>query len=94
MQKIYSLKGSTTEMFEEVMPRFKQSCAESHEEFAHPNRLWKNNAFFITLPFKKNEDINLTKATHPGMTLDDESLAQQECSQLLPLGLIEPTTSN
>lgn len=94
VQKIYSLKGNTTEVFEEVMPRFKQSCAESHEEFTHSNPLWKNKGFFITLPFKKNEDLNPTKATHPGMTPDDEKLAQQECSQLLRLGLIEPTTSN
>lgn len=80
--------------FDEVMPRFKQSCAESHDEFSHPNPLWKNKAFFITLPFKKNEVVNPTKATHPGMTPDDEILAQQECTQLLRLGLIEQTTSN
>jgi hypothetical protein len=28
------------------------------------------------------------------MTLDDLKLAQEECSQLLKLGLIEPTTSS
>ncbi|KAH9697713.1 hypothetical protein KPL71_023722 [Citrus sinensis] len=43
------------------------------------------------LPFKLNEDINPTKATHPGMSPSDLLLAQQECSQLLAQGLIEPT---
>ncbi|KAK8993223.1 hypothetical protein V6N11_033326 [Hibiscus sabdariffa] len=41
-----------------------KSCAESHEDFLskcdHP--LWKNPEFFIKLPFKKNEDVNPTKA--------------------------------
>ncbi|KAH9680006.1 hypothetical protein KPL71_026369 [Citrus sinensis] len=45
----------------------------------------------IRLPFKLNEDINPTKATHPGMSPSDLLLAQQECSQLLAQGLIEPT---
>ncbi|KAH9697723.1 hypothetical protein KPL71_023728 [Citrus sinensis] len=47
----------------------------------------------IRLPFKLNEDINPTKATHPGMSPSDLLLAQQECSQLLAQGLIEPTSS-
>ena len=51
----------------------------------------ENESFFIKLPFKLNEDINPTKATHPGMTPSDLKLAQQECSQLLQQGLIEPT---
>ncbi|KAH9769495.1 hypothetical protein KPL71_012023 [Citrus sinensis] len=66
---------------------------ESHSEFTHPNPLWKNKSFFIKLPFKLNEDINPTKATHPGMSPSDLLLAQQECSQLLAQGLIEPTNS-
>ncbi|KAH9792729.1 hypothetical protein KPL71_004251 [Citrus sinensis] len=45
----------------------------------------------IRLPFKLNEDINPIKATHPGMSPSDLLLAQQECSQLLAQGLIEPT---
>ncbi|KAH9752341.1 hypothetical protein KPL71_014650 [Citrus sinensis] len=68
-------------------------CPESHSEFTHPNPLWKNKSFFIKLPFKLNEDINPTKATHPGMSPSDLLLAQQECSQLLAQGLIEPTSS-
>ncbi|MED6124324.1 hypothetical protein PIB30_057918 [Stylosanthes scabra] len=48
--------------------------------------------FFIKLPFKKNEDINPTKATHSGMNPDDLKLAKEECVILLAQGLIEPTT--
>jgi hypothetical protein len=55
---------------------------------------WKNEEFFFKLPFKVNEDINPTKATHPGMTPDDLKLAKEEYSQLLKLGLIEATHSN
>ncbi|KAK9047703.1 hypothetical protein V6N11_053539 [Hibiscus sabdariffa] len=43
-----------------------KSCAESHEDFLskcdHP--LWKNPEFYVKLPFKKNEDVNPTKASH------------------------------
>ena len=44
-------------------------CANSHSEFLlkNPNPLWKNPKFFIYLPFKKNEDVNPTKASHRGM---------------------------
>lgn len=46
-------------------------CPESHSQFIHPSPLWKNNQFFIKLPFKLNKDINPTKATHPGMSPSD-----------------------
>jgi hypothetical protein len=69
-------------------------CADSHATFHHPSPLWKNQQYFIKLPFKLNEDINPTKATHSGMTPDDLKLSQEECSQLLKLGLIEPTNSS
>jgi hypothetical protein len=69
-------------------------CADSHVEFQHPNPLWKNEEFFVKLPFKLNEDINPTKASDPGITPDNLKLAQDECSQLLTLGLIEPTNSS
>ena len=48
---------------------------------------------FIYLPFKKNEDVNPTKASHKGMNLEHLALATQELSTLLSEGLIEPTTS-
>ncbi|KAH9792706.1 hypothetical protein KPL71_004238 [Citrus sinensis] len=66
----------------------------NHSQFHHPSPLWKNEQFFIHLPFKLNEDINPTKASHPGMSPSDLLLAKQECSQLLQQGLIEPTDSN
>ena len=69
--------------------QFLPFCPESHSQFSHPSPLWKNEAFFIKLSFKLNEDINPTKATHPGMKPSDLKLAQQECSQLLQQGLIE-----
>ena len=69
-------------------------CANSHSEFLkNPNPLWKNPSFFIRLPFKKNEDVNSTKASHRGMNLENLALAKQKLSTLLSEGLIEPTTS-
>ena len=70
-------------------------CASSHSEFLlkNTNPLWKNPKFFIYLPFKKNEDINLTKASHRGMNPEHLALAIQELSTLLSECLIEPTTS-
>ena len=69
-------------------------CANSHSEFLlkNPNPLWKNPKFFVYLPFKKNEDVNSTKASHKGMNLEHLALATQELSTLLSEGLIEPTT--
>ena len=67
--------------------------SQSHADFHHPNPLWKNPQFFVQLPFKLNEDVNPTKNTHLGMSPSDLVLAQQECSQLLAQGLIEPTSS-
>ncbi|KAK8480285.1 hypothetical protein V6N11_057055 [Hibiscus sabdariffa] len=62
-----------------------KACAESHEEFLskcdHP--LWKNSEFFIQMPFKKNEDINPTRASHSGMNPDHQKLAETECNELL-----------
>ena len=70
-------------------------CANSHSEFLlkNPNPLWKNPQFFIHLPFKKNEDVNPTKASHRGTNPEHLTLAKQELSTLLSEGLIEPTTS-
>ena len=70
-------------------------CANSYFEFLlkNPNPLWKNSKFFIYLPFKKNEDVNHTKASHRGMNPEHLALAIQELSTLLSKGLIEPTTS-
>ncbi|XP_027158389.1 uncharacterized protein LOC113760009 [Coffea eugenioides] len=68
-----------------------ESCSTNHQEFLqkcdHP--LWENSEFFIQLHFKKNEDINPTKASHSGMNPNDTKLAEQECQELLKFGLIE-----
>ena len=84
-----------TENFQQEKARLvERSCADNDEEFQqkceHP--LWKNEAFFIKLPFKLNEDINPTKASHPDMNPDEMRLAQKECQQLIEQGLIEQTT--
>ncbi|KAH9716851.1 hypothetical protein KPL71_021595 [Citrus sinensis] len=90
--KLYNL-SETPQSYQDISTKLLSFCRESHSEFTHPNPLWKNKSFFIKLPFKLNEDINPTKATHPGMSHSDLLLAQQECSQLLAQGLIEPTSS-
>ncbi|KAH9769414.1 hypothetical protein KPL71_011989 [Citrus sinensis] len=90
--KLYNL-SETPQPYQDISNKLLSFCPESHSEFTHPNPLWKNKSFFIKLPFKLNEDINPTKATHSGMSPSDLLLAQQECSQLLAQGLIEPTNS-
>ncbi|KAH9716984.1 hypothetical protein KPL71_021659 [Citrus sinensis] len=90
--KLYNL-SETPQSYQDISTKLLSFCPESHSEFTHPNPLWKNKSFFIKLPFKLNEDINPTKATHPGMSPSDLLLAQKECSQLLAQGLIEPTSS-
>ncbi|KAH9657970.1 hypothetical protein KPL70_023296 [Citrus sinensis] len=90
--KLYNL-SETPQSYQDISTKLLSFCPESHFEFTHPNPLWKNKSFFIKLPFKLNEDINPTKATHLGMSPSDLLLAQQECSQLLAQGLIEPTSS-
>ncbi|KAH9716896.1 hypothetical protein KPL71_021629 [Citrus sinensis] len=89
---LYNL-SETPQPYQDISNKLLSFCPQSHSEFTHPNPLWKNKSFFIKLPFKLNEDINPTKATHPGMSPSDLLLAQQECSQLLAQGLIEPTHS-
>ncbi|KAH9780656.1 hypothetical protein KPL71_008160 [Citrus sinensis] len=90
--KFYNL-SETPQPYQDISNKLLSFCPESHSEFTHPNPLWKNKSFFIQLPFKLNEDINPTKATHPRMSPSDLLLTQQECSQLLAQGLIEPTNS-
>ena len=66
---------------------FKQNisslCADNHENFKHPYPSWKNKEYFVDLPFRLNEDINPTKATHPEMSTSDLQVARQECQDLL-----------
>ncbi|KAM7461836.1 hypothetical protein LguiA_029957 [Lonicera macranthoides] len=71
------------------------SYAESHTEFLQKcsNPLWKNSKYFVRLPFKLNEDVNLTKAFHSGMNLEHLVLAVEEVIALQQQQLIEATTS-
>ena len=78
--------------YNHISQKFLEFCPENHSQF-HQS-LWKNEQFFIHIPFKLNENINPTKASHPGMSPSDLLLAKQECSQLLQQGLIEPTDSD
>ncbi|RDX88997.1 hypothetical protein CR513_29336, partial [Mucuna pruriens] len=53
--KLFSLTEVHSEI-EEIKKKIFSLCANSHEEFTHPNPIWKNPDFFIRLPFKLNED--------------------------------------
>ncbi|KAH9680032.1 hypothetical protein KPL71_026386 [Citrus sinensis] len=91
--RLYAL-SETPSPYNHISQKLLEFCPENHSQFHHPSPLWKNEQFFIHLPFKLNEDINPTKASHPGMSPLDLLLAKQECSQLLQQGLIESTDSD
>ncbi|KAH9716969.1 hypothetical protein KPL71_021653 [Citrus sinensis] len=91
--RLYTL-SETPSSYSHISQKLLELCPENHSQFHHPSPLWKNEQFFIHLPFKLNEDINPTKASHPGMSPSDLLLAKQECSQLLQQGLIESTDSD
>ncbi|KAH9658046.1 hypothetical protein KPL70_023335 [Citrus sinensis] len=91
--RLYAL-SETPSPYSHISQKLLEFCLENHSQFHHPSPLWKNEQFFIHLPFKLNEDINPTKASHPGMSPSDLLLAKQECSQLLQQGLIESTDSD
>ncbi|KAH9792703.1 hypothetical protein KPL71_004235 [Citrus sinensis] len=93
MLRLYTLSDVRTP-YSHISQKLLEFCPENHSQFHHPSPLWKNEQFFIHLPFKLNEDINPTKTSHLGMSPSDLSLAKQECSQLLEQGLIEPTDSD
>ncbi|KAH9704968.1 hypothetical protein KPL70_011686 [Citrus sinensis] len=80
--RLYALL-ETPSPYSHISQKLLEFCPENHSQFHHPSPLWKNEQFFIHLPFKLNEDINPTKASHPGMSPSDLLLAKQECSQLL-----------
>jgi hypothetical protein len=94
---LYEIQHSLTENIALLKAQIIQhSCSNSHKEFLAkcPHLLWQNpQFFFIKLPFKLNEDINPTKASHSGMNPKHKTLAQEECAQLQAQGLIEPTDS-
>ena len=83
---LYTL-SDTTPSYTSISQKILELCPKNHSQFTHPSPLWKNDQFFIHLPFKLNEDVNPTKATHPGMPPSDITLAKQECTQLLRQGL-------
>ena len=91
--RLYTL-SETPSPYSHISQKFLEFCPENHSQFHHPSPLWKNEQFFIHLSFKLNEDINPTKASHPGMSPSNLLLAKQECSQLLQQGLIESTDSD
>ncbi|QHO48460.1 polyprotein [Arachis hypogaea] len=93
MQSILEIQEAPEE-YREIQQLLISACCDSHDQFNHPAPLWKNPEFYVRLPFKKNEDINPTKATHSGMNPEDLKLARAECAALLVQGLIEPTKSN
>jgi len=74
--RLFSLAEASPEVGE-FKQKISSFCADSHEEFYHPYPSWKNREYFVDLPFKLNEDINPTKATHPGMTPSDLQAADK-----------------
>ncbi|RDX84614.1 hypothetical protein CR513_34316, partial [Mucuna pruriens] len=75
--KIFSAQGEDNGI-EEIRRKLFSLSANSHEEFLHPNPLWKNTDFFIRLPFKYQSHQSHSPRDVPlGLT-----------------GLIEPTHSN
>lgn len=69
------------------------ACATSHSTFSHSQPLWKNEQFFVHLPFKLNEDVNPTTASNRGIAPELYEQATKELTHLQANGLIEPTTS-
>ncbi|KAK2657902.1 hypothetical protein Ddye_010954 [Dipteronia dyeriana] len=57
---------------QEKLPTF---YTNSHADFKHPKPLWQNPDFFIKLPFKLNEDVNPSKASHSRISPTDLQLA-------------------
>ncbi|KAH9724647.1 hypothetical protein KPL70_007562 [Citrus sinensis] len=62
--RLYAL-SETPSPYSHISQKLLEFCPENHSQFHHPSPLWKNEQFFIQLPFKLNEDINPTKASHP-----------------------------
>lgn len=73
----------------------KKFYAESHIEFLIQcdHSLWKSSYFFISLPFKKNKDANLRKASHIDMNLDNLKLVVIELEELTIQEIIKDTIS-
>lgn len=80
--------------FDLVVQLLQVACAKSHSTFPHKNPLWQNKDFYVGLPFKLNEDVNPTTASHRGMAPDLYLQAVKELKNLQAEQLIEPTTSS
>ncbi|KAH9657988.1 hypothetical protein KPL70_023307 [Citrus sinensis] len=70
--RLYAL-SETPSPYSHISHKFLEFCPENHSQFHHPSPLWKNEQFFIHLPFKLNEDLNPTKASHPESAQINES---------------------
>lgn len=79
--------------YDPVIQMLQAACATSHSTFSHKHPLWKNENFFVHLPFKLNEDANPTTASHRGMTPKLYQQAVAELTHLQAEGIIEPTSS-
>ena len=63
-----------------------EQCSED------PLKFWDKEKYFVNLP-TTTTDINPTKASHPGMNLEDTELCRQEIEDLLSRGMIEKSNS-
>ncbi|KAH9686196.1 hypothetical protein KPL70_014280 [Citrus sinensis] len=82
--RLYALL-ETPSPYNRISQKFLEFCLENHSQFHYPSPLWKNEQFFIHLPFKLNEDINPTKASHP-VTIHTNQLSRMLKKQCPPLG--------
>jgi len=79
--------------YDPAVQMLQSSCATSHSTFSHKYPLWKNEQIFVHLPFKLNEDVKPTTASHRGMAPELYQQATKELAQLQTEGIIEPTSS-
>ena len=61
--------------YEEIRDKLFKMSVDSHDLFELSRPPWKNEKFFVELPFELNEDINPTKAVHPGVSPSDRAVA-------------------
>ncbi|KAH9671249.1 hypothetical protein KPL70_017290 [Citrus sinensis] len=82
--RLYALL-ETPSPYSHISQKLLEFCPENHSQFHHPSPLWKNEQFFIQLPFKLNEDINPTKASHP-VAIHTSQLSRMLKKQCPPWG--------
>lgn len=79
-----------------IIEILRKDChAKFHTKFLNKCKklFWKKLGFFITLPFKRYENVNPTKVSYIAMNPKHLDLATKELVKLQSEELVEPTTS-